>query len=370
MSDPGMLQRQWVSLPHGSCDARIGSGALGAISPTLRVTGSERPRCILLAAEGARAQLVESVRRELVDAGFAVMTREVSVARATLGDASVIFGMLSEERLTSDDLLFALGGSALLSLASFCAGSWCGGMRLALMPTDEQALLVSPVTPYWLDCAGRRSVVSVDPSAKHVFFDLDLADTGLGSEHSLMARALMVSTAVAESEKSFSRIWDAASELMSSDQAVLGGLLRETLKSRGHLVSSTALAIRQSASYGLDVMRALRRCVPKAADSTLLAEALRFSARISAGLGKLPLDDVFAQDDLLEALGLPELECDIEPRRLVEALRDVRFERTRRFLVSVPQQLGRVRYMSVDEDLLQEHVAAWCDAHRPPEKSR
>lgn len=364
MSDAVQLRRQWVSIPHGSCDARIGEGAVEVISSTLRVTTSERPRCAFLVEEGAGPELTEAVRRELVDAGYDVVRHDIRRDVATLEDAAQILGTLSADHITADDLVFAVGGTAVLSLASQAAGCWVGGVRLALMPTDEQALLEVPVTPRWLSCAGKAGMVAVEPCAKHVFFDPAAADVSSGSETSRMARVLMVSTAVAESERSFSKLWDGAAALMGGDLTTLVTLLGDTLKSRGHLVSSTALAVRQSVTYGLDVMRALGACVPGVPASTLLAEALRFSARISAGLGKLPVDDVFAQDDLLQTLGLPDLECDVQPQQLIEALRGIRFERTRRFLVSVPQQLGRVRYMAVDDDLLLEHVTAWCDSHR------
>lgn len=365
MSDLTQPQRQWISLPHGSCDARIGAGAVDVISPTLHVTTSERPRCLMLIEEGTDAQLEERVRRGLVDAGYDVARHGMRSDCATLACATDASGLLAEERVTADDLVFALGGTPILSLASHVAGSWCGGVRLALMPTDEQALIEAPVSPRWLDCGRLYAMVAVEPAAKQVFFDPTCADTETGSETSLMARALMVATAMAESERSFSRLWDNAGPLMDGDVATLCATLCETLKSRGHLASSTALAIRQSVTYGLDVMRALRVCAPDAAPPTLLAEALRFSARISCGLGKLSVDDMFAQDDLLQTLGLGELECDIEPQQLIDALRKVRFQRTRRFLMSVPQQLGRVRYTAVDDGMLLEHATAWCDAHRP-----
>lgn len=364
MSETSQLQRQWVSLPHGSCDARIGSGATGIISQTLRLTTSERPRCLLLVEEGTADGVAEAVWRELVDAGYDVSRHGAPVGVGTVKDSSRAFGLLEAERMTADDLVFALGGTRLLSLATYAAGQWCGGVRLALMPADEEALLVSSVSPRWLDSEGAPEMVKVEPCAKQTFFDLDVADTRPDAETSRMARALMVATAVAESERSFSKLWDSAPSLMAGDPITLETTLADALKSRGHLVSSTALAVRQSADYGLDVARALASCAPEAPASTLFAEALRISARISAGLGKLSVDDVFAQDDLLQTLGLPELVCDVEPQQLIDALRAERFRRTRRFLLSVPQELGRVRNMAVDDDLLREHVTAWCEAHR------
>lgn len=365
MSETMKPVRQWVSLPHGSCDLRVGPGAVGLVSQVLRSTTSVRPRCLLLHEDGCDPDLVEEVRRELVDAGNDVSLHALPAGVGSLRDAEGLLDVLASRRLTSDDLVFALGGVRLLSLASFACSSWCGGVRLALMPTDEDALVESVVTPRWLSCSGEPEMVAVEPVARQVFADLDRMDTEVSSEPSLMARALMVATAVAESEKSFSRLWDGADDLMGGDASVLATALCDTLKSRGHLVSSTSLAIRQSASYGLDFLRTLRACAPGVADSTLLAEGLRFAARVSAGMGKLPVDDVFAQDDLLETLGLPELEADVDADDLVAALKGERFLRSNRFMLTVPQQLGRVRLASVPDDLLREHVAAWCDAHRP-----
>lgn len=365
MTDAVKIQRQWVSLPHGSCDVRVGPGATGAVSQALRTGTSVRTRCLLLVEAHATPEWVEEVRRELVDAGNDVTITDIDATAEGLGDAQALFDTLAEVRATSDDLLFALGGIRVLSLAAYVAGAWCGGMRLALMPTDEDALLESVVAPRWLSCAGEPEMVGVEPSAKHAFADLGHMDCDLGSEPSLLARALMVATAVAESEKSFSKLWDAADDLMAGDQDMLATALCDALKSRGHLASSSSLAIRQSLLYGLDFLRALRTCVPGAPDSTLLAEGLRLAARISCGMGKLSMDDVFAQDDLLEALGLPDLVADIEPERLLGAMREERFRRSNRLMITLPQALGRVRLASVDDDLLREHVTAWCDAHRP-----
>lgn len=364
MTEGTQPQRQWVSLPHGSCDVRVGSGAVGLAAQVLRSTTSVRTRCLLLAEGGVDGDLVEELRRNLVDGGNDVTSFDLVSAPDGFDAARELFDALGQARITSDDLLVAVGGVRLLSLASFAAASWCGGVRLVLVPTDEDGALEAVVTPRWLASGDTPETVAVEPVAKHALLDLDRMEVGLQSEPSLLARALMVATAVAESEKSFSKLWDLAEEIMSGSPSVLTTALCDALKSRGHLASSTSLAIRQSTTYGLDLVRALRACLPGEPDSTLLAEALRLSARISAGMGKLPVDDVFAQDDLLETLGLPELTADVDPGHLVDAICEERFLRSRRLMLVVPQQLGRVRLTAVDEALLREHITAWCNAHR------
>ncbi|MFR7670107.1 MAG: hypothetical protein ACLU0O_04705 [Collinsella sp.] len=60
----------------------------------------------------------EVVEHALVDAGFAVslLVLEVSPAGATLADADAIFGALSANRITCDDLVVAVGDAATVRL--------------------------------------------------------------------------------------------------------------------------------------------------------------------------------------------------------------------------------------------------------------
>ena len=49
---------------------------------------------------------------------------------------------------------------------------------------------------------------------------------------------------------------------------------------------------------------------------------------------------------------------------LIAAMREERYRRTNRFMLALPRSLGRVRLSMVPDDLLAEHVGAWC-ASRP-----
>ena len=176
----------------------------------------------------------------------------------------------------------------------------------------------------------------------------------------MMARVMMVVTAMCDSETAFSHLWDRTEGICANDGAILCEQLQDTLKSRGKIVSSTALALRQSLTYGESFAAALMRIVPDVAPSVARAEALRFQARLSAGEGQLEVDDVLAQDEILDQLEIPYLQADIDPQELIDAVRGVRLERSNRFLLELPRKLGRVRLASVSDELIGEHVAAWC----------
>ena len=56
---------------------------------------------------------------------------------------------------------------------------------------------------------------------------------------------------------------------------------------------------------------------------------------------------------------------DLMLNEMIDAMKAQRFARTNRFLLSIPKTLGRVRLTTVAEELLAEHIGAWCDAHLP-----
>jgi hypothetical protein len=49
----------------------------------------------------------------------------------------------------------------------------------------------------------------------------------------------------------------------------------------------------------------------------------------------------------------------------VAAIREELSMRTNRMMLLVPFAIGRVRLATIPDDLLYEHVSAWCDAHMP-----
>lgn len=367
MTDGPEVTRQWVSIPGGSVDARIGAGVTSHISNLMRGVSGRNPRCLVFYDPDLDAGLLEELRREVVGAGYGVTTRAMVGKAATVEAAQELMSALAEAHVTKDDAVFAAGDINLLSVASLACDVWCGGVPLVLYPMDLDAFVEAPATPHALDCAGRSQMVSGRPSARRMYCDLDVVSRDPGAEATRFARALMVSTAMASSEKEFSRLWDNAEDLMVGDETTLVLELGYCAKGRGRLMSSTSIALRQSASYGFTFLRAMRPLVSAdVPDSTLFAEGLRFCARVSAGTGKFAVDDVFAQDDLLDIMGLGQTPmCAVDPEAMRQALKGECFLRTNRFMLELPQVIGRVRLTAVDDDLLREHTDAWCSSHAP-----
>ena len=202
-------------------------------------------------------------------------------------------------------------------------------------------------------------MLEVRPWCHYLLVDFDHIELALRDERVREALALMVVTAMADSEQSFSRLWDRSLDIVEGDVLALEEQVVDTLKTRGRLVSSTALAVRQSLHYASELPRAISQLFD-AAGSTLLAEGMRFSARIAAGEGTLLVDDVFTQDELLDRLGLAQVEADLDADRLLAVFKEECFVRSRRLQMALPQRLGCVRLSNVTDTLLGEHLKAFC----------
>lgn len=367
MSDT--LKRQWVPVAGGSCDVRLGYGALDQASTIARDSVGRPRKAMVVALSSSSEDVRELVRRQLVHAGFEVCWHLLpNGSVCNMEQAMLLFEDLAQEQMTGEDLCCAAGDSDVLSMVAYVCGSWCGGMPYVAVPTDEVALLEGVITPRALDVAGRRYMVSVQPSAQHALLDLELGMAEAGSEESLHANALMASTAMASSERIFSDLWDHADELAKGDEEVRLTQLLATAKQRGLTASSTAAAIRMSLDYGQSFCHALARVAKDdVARSVRLAEGMRFCARIAVALDKLSIDDMLAQDELLQSLGVGSAVCDVDAQELADALLQEHYSHTNRFMLLVPFGIGRVRLATVPKELLMEHAQAWCSVHRKSE---
>ena len=366
MSVGEQLARQWVPMAGGSCDVRMGHGALMQASSLFRSCVGHPRACLAIVRTRIDETVRETLRRQLVDAGFMVTWLELEDdVSYTIEAARTVFEALANAGITSDDLCCVLGDASLISVASYVCGSWCGGMSLVAIPEDELALLEGAIVPRSLDVGRRQGVVDVRPAAQHVLLDFDSVFSPVSGETSHYLRSLMVATTMAGSEREFSELWDRADKLARGEEEAMQTQLLAVARARGQLKSSTAAAVRQSADYGRSFENVVSRLsgedMPR---SVLLAEGMRFAARIAVAMDKFSIDDMLAQDELLEALGIGFADCSFGAQELCDALKQEDFSRRNRFMLLVPFSIGQVRFVTIGDDMLAEHARAWCDARR------
>lgn len=355
--------RQWVTLRDAALDVRVGMGISDRTAADLKSAVGRPHGCALLHEAGAPAELVERLRRELLDQGFGVRVDEFPQGACDLATAASVAELLGKHHITGDDLVVAVGGSVVLSLASWACARWCGGVSLAQVPTDLVAAITAGTTPRALDLPGFSRVLTQDGTARFGILDVSFYALDAKSEECRLAYAHMVATAMADSDKAFERLWDRVDDLMAADPHTTVAQLADTVKGRGKVISSTALATRQSIAYGTELAYAIEAVAPGVVPASVrLADGMRFSARLAAAQDQFEIDDVLAQDELFERLGLGTTSIELDPEALCAVLTSDAFMRANRLMVALPRALGRVRPSMVSEELLLEHLTAWCGA--------
>lgn len=352
--------RQWVSMRSASLDLRIGAGALPALAHALRSSAGRPHVCAVVCEPGAPAETVRVLSDNLSAEGFEVRMVELADAGCSLEAALALDARLAEARVTSDDIVVAVGGQRTLSMASYACSTWCGGVPLALVPTDLASALAAAVTPRALDVAGVARMVSQDGMARYLAIDEDLLARDLASDEGRLTCALMAQTACCESDRSFGHLWDGVDELLSGDVAARAERLQDSIKARGKVASSASAATRGSLELGTTFAHVLRALAPQVDEATALADGIRFASRLSVALGTLEIDEMLTIDELLARLGLDTARAEVDPAALAAGLREERYRRSNRLMLALPRALGRTRLAVVTDELLAEHAAAWC----------
>lgn len=373
---PVVVRRQSLATRMGVCDMRVGVGATAQLGEALRgVVG--KPRRVLVAhSADVPADVVEEVRRSLIDTGFEFHQLELADGRAArnLDEATHAFEALASHGITADDAIVAVGDADLISTLVFVASTWCAGTVLAAVPTTLDGMVDVTVTPRALDVSAASEMLLAKGVVRLAVCDPANLPDAPDDPGTLMGRAVLVAGAVTAGETTFSELAVRADGIVAQDADTLVDEVLDITKSRCRVASSTALAVRQGLLLGMGFARAIGRCLDAAGsqdtpgEGRLLAEGLRIAARLAVAHqekdAEALIDLVFAQDALLERFGLAEVPCDLDADDVLAALRAEELSRSNRFMLALPLDFGRVRLTNVPDDLLYQHLKAWCKARR------
>lgn len=360
------VRRHVLNLGGKTVDVRIGVEALEELPRMLKgVVGAPR-RAALVHAAALDEAILTTVRRALIDVGFKIedvaLAPEVDVSRAEA--ALTVWSQMTACGLTKDDLLVGVGDAPLCSLVAFCAHVWCGGMSSALIPLTLDAMVTAATVMRPLSVGAGPAVIETTPMPTLVVSDVSLLDAAPVDDLRLGYVTLMGSM-LADSRKN----WDAFGALIPrlnqrDALATIEAISIAQLGRRGVLMSAVPAA-RNALTYGVETARALRSClgdnIPWYA---LLAEGMRFEARLAVDAAKLNPDIVFEQDDRFEDLGIEELRFTLDAEALIQTLKAVMAERSNRFMLALPKIPGTIRLTSVPDDVLERHAQAYVASRR------
>lgn len=360
------IRRKLLSFGTRSTDVRLGFGALDELSKFLSGAVGKPSRAFLLSTDDIDGGCVETVRRALVDAGFRVRLQSVSAANALSVESALSqYKALSEAGVTAEDLVVGVGGEGACSLASYVSRTWCGGVSCALVPTTLDAMIRCSTQMTPLAVSG-GSLVSLEPEVSLVVCDLALV-SDRPIEESGLGYVLMCGAYLSESRACWDGLGAAVQGIAEQNETSLSDALSTTLTARLNVAKSVSPSARRALLFGHTTARALSACLGAVEHPyyLLLAEGMRFEARLAIDACDFSVDEVFALDDHLEDLGIGELSFDIEPDAFIEALRAERLRVANRFQLALPKYPGVIRLSSIDDEVLKRHARAFIASRKP-----
>lgn len=359
------IRRKLLSFGSRSTDVRFGFGAFDELSKFFSGAVGKPSRAYVLSTDDIDSVHVETVRRALVDGGFSVVVRRVAVSAALEAESAFAqYAELSAAGITAEDLIVGVGGDEACSLAGYVSRTWCGGVSCALVPITLDAMICCSTQMTPLTVSG-DPLVGLDPEVSLVVCDLELVGDRPVEENGL-GYALMCGAYLSESRACWDGLGTTVRGILAKSETSFSDALSTTLTARLNVAKSVSPSARRAFLFGHTTAHALSSCLGEGEHPyyLLLAEGMRFEARLAIDACDFSVDEVFALDDHLEDLGIGELSFDLEPDAFIEALRAERFRVANRFQLALPKYPGVIRLSSIDEEILERHARAFIASRK------
>lgn len=355
------VRRQLLSFAGRNVDFRVGAGALDSFESMVRRAVGKPVRALMVSDGSIGEEREQYLERCLIDVGFSVehCALEALATPATFEDIAHLTDAIGRAHITADDLVCAVGGMRTCSAAAFAARLWQGGTPCALVPVTLAAMALCPTSMQPLATVATSGMVSMRCEPSLVVCDLDLVRDAADDAVS-EGLVEVVAAAMADSKRSWDRLGTQLEALASHDELALADALCMVQTARRSVMMAANPSARHALSYGRITAGALRACLGDAIPAwQLLAEGMRFEARLAVDACEFSVDDVFEQDDRLDDLGIPELPFELDPVRFIEAFRAQQALRSNRLLVALPRTPGTIRLAGVEDDVLERHAQAY-----------
>ena len=248
-----MIRRQLINFQNRSVDVRVGFGAFSELSRMFASVVGKPKRAMVVWNAAMSKRFGEVVEHALIDAGFSVsqLSLEVSSSGATLTDADAIFSALSNNGITCDDLVVAVGDAATCSVVCWCANQWCGRTECALVPTTFDAMLTVATTmePLVASAANALPAIAFRPEPGLVVCNLDLVREA-ESEDLKRGYAVLVGTMLSSSKSRWNQFTETVPEILAGEEVALVNAVQWSQTARKDVLMATNPSARHALDFG------------------------------------------------------------------------------------------------------------------------
>lgn len=325
-----MATKVLVELPGGvEYAVRVGSGLIEGLGASMAAVPALAPRrrVLVVSDDNVAPLYLPQAKASLKAAGYQVADVVVPAGEAskTLDVAHEIWDAMASLKLDRTCVVVALGGGVVGDLAGFVASSYMRGVALVQVPTTLLAMVDSSV--------GGKTAVNLSAGKNLVgsFWQPSYVCADQGSLESLDDRewacglAEIAKSALVGSDDFFFWLLEHVDDLAARDYDAAAEAVARSVVFKADVVARDVMetnGVRACLNYGHTLGHALERALGYGAVSHggAVAEGMRFAAFLADRRGMVSGDFASAQNELLDALGLPRM-GELPPiESLVEAM--------------------------------------------------
>ena len=354
-----MATKVIVNIPgEEAYDVRIGAGVLDALGARMRGVPSleQAERVLVVTDENVAPLYRDRARESLAAAGFRVSDIVVPAGEDTksVEVAGEIWEAMAQLSLGRDCAVVALGGGVVGDLAGFAASTYMRGVTLVQVPTTLLSMVDSSVGgKTGVNLTAGKNLVGTFKQPAYVCADTGTLST-LPEREWACGCAEVAKSAVIDSDEFFFWLAEAADALVAREEAVVSEAIARCVVFKADVVAedkTESRGVRECLNYGHTLGHAVEALAGYGTFShgAAVAEGMRFAARLAAALAGASLEFVAAQDDLLDALGLPALAWSAEPADLLAAMKRDKKARHGQVRFVLPRDVGSWELRDVDD---------------------
>lgn len=358
-----------VNLPDETpYDVRIGENTLDGLGAYLRKTPrvAQAQRVLVITDTNVAPLYLAAAKESLAAAQYRVseITVPAGEESKSLAVAGEIWEAMAQLSLGRDCAVVALGGGVVGDLAGFVASAYMRGVEVVQAPTTLLAMVDSSVGGKTaVNLAAGKNLVGAFKQPAYVCASTATLST-LPAREWACGCAEIAKSAVICSDDFFFWLTERADALAARNTEVTAEAIARSVVFKADVVAqdkTESAGVRECLNYGHTLAHAIETLAGYGTFShgAAVAEGMRFAARLGAAVAETPLELVAAQDELLDALGLPALSWAASPEEMLEAMKRDKKTRGGRVRFVLPRDVGRWDVQNVGDDVLLEHLRAW-----------
>ena len=343
-------------------DVRIGRGIMESLGSYLRkvpaVGAKER---VLVVTDGNVGPLyVAQVKESLAAAGFRARGLTVPAGEETkrVEILAELWEAMAALGLGRDCVVVALGGGVVGDLAGFAAATYMRGVTVVQVPTTLLSMVDSSVGgKTGINLSAGKNLVGAFLQPSYVCADTAALAT-LNEREWACGLGEVAKSAVIDSDDFFFWMLDNAPALAARQQDVVEQAIARCVVFKANVVAqdqTESRGVRECLNYGHTYAHAVETLAGYGTYShgAAVAEGMRLAARLGYELVGTPFEFVETQDQLLDALGLPELAWSAPAEEVLECCKHDKKCRNGQLRFVLPKDVGAWELVTVaDDDVL------------------